>query len=87
MTGLTWDAPVVPIGEGDHLLLYTDGVSETLADDDGRAEQRLTDTIERTGEGGGPLLEAILADVHGELGGRPQPDDVTLLTASVLSPV
>ena len=86
LTGSTWDAPVVPIGEGDHLLLYTDGVSETLADDDGRAEQRLTATIERTGEGGGPLLEAILADVHRELGGRPQPDDVTLLTASVLSP-
>ena len=35
------------MGEGDHLLLYTDGVSETLADDDGRAEQRFTGTIDR----------------------------------------
>jgi sigma-B regulation protein RsbU (phosphoserine phosphatase) len=85
--GSTWDAPIVPIGEGDHLLLYTDGVSETLADDDGRAEQRFNGTIDRAFEGGAPLLDAILSDVQAELGGRPQPDDVTLLTASVLSPV
>ena len=27
----TWGAPVVPIDEGDHLLLYTDGISDALA--------------------------------------------------------
>ena len=69
--------------EGDHLLLYTDGISETLADDDGRAEERFTSVIDRASEGGAPLLDAILADVHQELAGRPQPDDLTLLTASV----
>ena len=66
-------------------LLYTDGVSETLADDDGRAEQRFTSTIARAAESGAPLLDAILADVDHELAGRPQPDDVTLLTATVRS--
>ena len=71
--------------EGDHLLLYTDGVSETLADDDGRAEERFTSIIDRASEGGAPLLDAILADVHQELAGRPQPDDLTLLTATVRS--
>jgi phosphoserine phosphatase RsbU/P len=86
LTGLMWDAKVVPIGEGDHLLLYTDGISETLADDDGRAEQRFIAAIERTRAGGGALLDAILADVHHDLEGRPQPDDVTLLTASLLGP-
>jgi sigma-B regulation protein RsbU (phosphoserine phosphatase) len=86
LTRSTWDAPVVPMGEGDHLLLYTDGVSETLADDDGRAEQRFTGTIDRASKGGAALLDAILADVHHELAGRPQPDDLTLLTASVLRP-
>lgn len=87
LTASTWDAPVVPMDEGDHLLLYTDGVSETLADDDGRAEQRFTATIDRAGEGGAPLLDAILADIHHELAGRPQPDDLTLLTASMLGPI
>ena len=42
LIGATWDAPMVPIDEGDHLLLYTDGVSEILADEDGRAEERFS---------------------------------------------
>lgn len=82
----TWDVPALPIAEGDHVLLYTDGVAEPLSDDDGRAEPRFVATVERTAGGGGPLLDALLAEVHGELGGQPQPDDVTLLTANVLSP-
>jgi sigma-B regulation protein RsbU (phosphoserine phosphatase) len=84
LTASTWDAPVVQMDEGDHLLLYTDGVSETLADNDGRADERFTSTIDAASEGGAPLLEAILADIDHELAGRPQPDDVTLLTATVL---
>ena len=79
-----WEAPVVPIEEGDQLLLYTDGVSETLAGTDGCAESRFTSIIERAAAGGGPLLDAILADVQHDLAGRPQPDDLTLLTARVL---
>lgn len=79
-----WEAPVVPMDEGDHLLLYTDGISDALADQDGRAEERLTSVIDRASAGGAPLLDTILADVHHELAGRPQPDDLTLLTANVL---
>jgi sigma-B regulation protein RsbU (phosphoserine phosphatase) len=86
LTTSTWEAPVVPIDEGDHLLLYTDGISEALADDDGRAEERFTSVIDRASEGGAPLLNTILADVHHQLAGRPQPDDLTLLTARVLGP-
>jgi serine phosphatase RsbU (regulator of sigma subunit) len=84
LTTSRWDAPAVPMEEGDHLLLYTDGVSETLADADGRAERRLTATINRASKGGAPLLDAILADIRHELAGAPQPDDLTLLTARVL---
>ena len=80
----TWDAPVVRMDEDDHLLLYTDGVSEARAGDDGGAEERFTSTISRVADGGGALLDAILADIHHELGGGPQPDDLTLLTASLL---
>jgi serine phosphatase RsbU (regulator of sigma subunit) len=82
----TWGAPVVPIDPGDHLLLYTDGIWDVLADDDGRAEGRFTSVIDRTAEGGAPLLDGILADVHHQLAGQPQPDDLTLLTARVLGP-
>jgi sigma-B regulation protein RsbU (phosphoserine phosphatase) len=86
LTTSTWDAPIVPIDEGEHLLLYTDGISEVLADDDGRAEGRFTSIIDRASEGGARLLDMILADVHHELAGRPQPDDLTLLTARILGP-
>jgi len=84
LTAATWDAPVVRIDDGDHLLLYTDGVSETLADADGRAEERFANAIDRVAHGGAALLDAILGDVRGELAGQPQPDDLTLLTASVI---
>ena len=83
----TWEAPVVPMNDGDHLLLYTDGIWEILADEDGRAEERFTTAIHRVSGGGGLLLDTILADVHHELAGRHQPDDLTLLTASVVAPL
>jgi hypothetical protein len=40
--------------------------------------------IARRPAGGAALLDALLAEVHDELAGRPQPDDFTLLTASLL---
>lgn len=79
-----WDAAVVPMNKRDHLLLYTDGVWEPLANEDGRAEARFTDAINRVPEGGTTLLDTILADVHRELTGQLQPDDLTLLTATLI---
>jgi phosphoserine phosphatase RsbU/P len=87
LPGSTWDVRVAPIDEGDHLLLYTDGVSEVLADTDGCAEARFSTIIEQDSAGGAALLDAILAGVQHELAGHPQPDDLTLLTARVLGPV
>lgn len=84
LTESTWETPAVSIGREDHVLLYTDGVSETLADEDGRAERRLLATIAQEPGGGAALLDALLAEVHHELGARPQPDDFTLLTARVI---
>lgn len=81
-----WNAQTVPINPGDHLLLYTDGVSETLADDKAGSDARFTNAIERVPAGGAGLLDAILADIDAKLSGRPQPDDVTLLTANVTAP-
>jgi hypothetical protein len=73
----------VRLEENDHLLLYTDGVSETLADDEGRAERRLAGLIDRAPDGGAALLDAILGELDDELAGREQPDDFTMLTASM----
>jgi len=75
---------VIPMNAGDHLLLYTDGVWEPLANEDGRAEERFTHAIKRVPEGGAALLDTILADVHRALAGQLQPDDLTLLTAAVV---
>jgi len=83
LTASTWDARVVPMNSGDQLLMYTDGVWEILADDDGRAEPPLMNAIDRASEGGGRLLDTILADVHQRLAGDLQPDDLTLLTAGI----
>jgi phosphoserine phosphatase RsbU/P len=82
----TWEERVVPMFNGDHLLLYTDGISEVLADEDGDAEERFTSAIERAAGGGSRLLDTILADVHQALSGQLQQDDLTLLTAHVVSP-
>jgi len=81
-----WNAESVPIDDGDHLLLYTDGVSETLAGDDGASDARFTSAVAQAPDGGARLLEVILGEVERALDGRVQPDDVTLLTASVFAP-
>jgi sigma-B regulation protein RsbU (phosphoserine phosphatase) len=80
-----WDTAVAPVQEGDHLLLYTDGIWEVLADDDGRAEQRFLTAIARAPAGGASLLDTILGDVHEEIAGRRQPDDLTMITARVIA--
>jgi sigma-B regulation protein RsbU (phosphoserine phosphatase) len=82
--GCTWDVALVPIQAGDQVLIYTDGVSDVIADADGRAEARLSLTIAGASDGGPSVVDAILAEVQSDLGDLPQPDDVTLLTATVL---
>jgi serine phosphatase RsbU (regulator of sigma subunit) len=77
----------VPIEANDRLLLYTDGVSAVLASADGYADAQIETAIKHRSHGGAQLLDAILAQVHHNLAGRPQPDDLTLLTASVLTPI
>jgi phosphoserine phosphatase RsbU/P len=80
----SWDVRTMPVNEGDQLLLYTDGVSEPLADADGRAQSRIRTSIDEHAAGGAQLLDAIVDAVQRALAGRPQTDDLTLLTTRVL---
>jgi serine phosphatase RsbU (regulator of sigma subunit) len=42
---LRWDQRTISIAEGDHLLLYTDGVSDALAGDHGIGEDRICEVV------------------------------------------
>ena len=85
LPGSRWEVETVPIQPGDRVLMYTDGVSDVVSNADGCAQNQLETAIARNPHGGAPLLDSILGDVHQRLAGRPQPDDVTLLTATVRS--
>jgi sigma-B regulation protein RsbU (phosphoserine phosphatase) len=80
----TWEVRSIAMHRGDQLLLYSDGVSDLLADSDGRAEASITSAIDRATGGGGALLDTLIGDVRNKLAGEPQPDDLTLLTASIV---
>ena len=56
-----------------------------LADENGQAEVRFASAIGAVPQGGAALLDAILADLAREQAGQPQADDLTLLTAGVIS--
>jgi sigma-B regulation protein RsbU (phosphoserine phosphatase) len=79
-----WQERTVPMAADDLLLLYTDGVSEPIADADG-SDACLVDLLQRFGAAGHQemLLEAILAAVSSVQEPVSGPDDLTLLTASL----
>jgi sigma-B regulation protein RsbU (phosphoserine phosphatase) len=81
-----WDRLVVPIAEGDQLLLCTDGVTDVLeGEDEERPDDRINALVARHADGGTALLDAILVEVGRNAGRHPYRDDLTLLTARVLT--
>jgi sigma-B regulation protein RsbU (phosphoserine phosphatase) len=79
-----WACESRAIGPGDHLLLFTDGVTDALYQDDD-SESRLRAVIEQhAGVAGAVLLEALLAEIDRRGNGHPPQDDVTLVTATLL---
>ena len=82
MAGQTYESVSVPIGSGDVLAVYTDGLNET---ENRNGEQLGHDGIERmlTQKAGGPLSEAreAILDVARQHG--PQTDDQTLLLVRI----
>jgi sigma-B regulation protein RsbU (phosphoserine phosphatase) len=84
LPGSAWEQRSVHMSPGDLLLLYTDGVSEALAIADDSGEEAILAAVRQHADGGAPLLDSILSRVRERLAGRPQTDDLTLLTATML---
>ena len=71
----------VDLRPGDVLVLYTDGVTEAINDQEEEfGEERLVKVItENRGESAATILDRILAAITAFAGDRPQHDDITLL--------
>jgi sigma-B regulation protein RsbU (phosphoserine phosphatase) len=69
-----------PLGPGDVVVLYTDGITEAMdADERQFGFPRLQEAL-ASAPGGAPAVgEAILAAVRRHVGGHPPSDDMTLL--------
>src|SRR4029077_9544660 len=75
-----YEAMSTPIGNGDVVVLYTDGVHEAL-DSEGRlfGIQRLKHTLATAQIEVDKVGESILNAIRHHIAGRPQSDDITLL--------
>lgn len=77
-------ASMIPVGDGDQLLLYTDGVSEAR-DATGRFFPLAQVTAEAAGRGGGGLLDALATRLEEHVGDRGCDDILLLLVTMRLS--
>ena len=76
----------VELAPGDHLLLYTDGLTEAMdpAGDPFTAERLEALVREEPERDAGATIEAVLRDLERHLDGQPAEDDVTLLGIDIL---
>jgi sigma-B regulation protein RsbU (phosphoserine phosphatase) len=74
------------MNRGDLLLLYTDGLTETL--DDGGSEfgvPRVSEELlKNAGRGAGETLQSLASSVRSFAGNQPQHDDITLIALKKL---
>jgi len=71
-------AQTVEISEGDHLILYSDGLTEAWSEEDEEfGMQRLENAI--TESSGDQLFDNIMHNLDGFCGDREQADDITLI--------
>ena len=83
--GETWGQGSVQLAPGDLLLLYTDGITDAEnGEGEFFGEERLlevaqTHSLDGSAQG---LQDAVLAAVHGYVGGAPQFDDIALMVVA-----
>ena len=80
--GRPYEVSRTRLGEGDMLLLYSDGLTEARRPDGEEFGQRRIETLlANRGKGIAPrqLVHALRADLTGFLGGTPRIDDLTML--------
>ncbi len=72
----------LPLSEGDHILMYSDGVTEAWSEDEEEfGIERLKQAITGAGEGG--IFDSILHSLESFCGDREQADDITLIKITI----
>ena len=76
-----WEPETVQLDPGDVLLLYTDGITEALDEqEEFFRSQRLLEVVKANlGRSAQEIREALLAEVHAFMGDGPQFDDITFI--------
>ena len=79
--GSQWDRSEIQLNPGDHLVLYSDGVTEAQnSDEEFFGENGLLLSLKHNRSvSAGLLRDAVLRDVHQFVGQAPQFDDITLM--------
>ena len=84
MSDTTYEQREVPIGAGDRLILYTDGISEAEAPDGADYGEERQSRVAAANRTVAPqeLLDTLFADVSRFAAGRFQ-DDATLIVVAI----
>jgi serine phosphatase RsbU (regulator of sigma subunit) len=78
--GQSFEAVQTPVGPGDVVLLYTDGITEAMDVEERQfGLRRLQEVLASAPGDAAAVGEAILASVRGHVADHPQGDDMTLL--------
>ncbi len=82
LPGLQYREATVPLFSGDILIAYSDGVTEPENEFGEFGEARLLDVVRaHRHEPLASIAQHALAALRGWIGGREQPDDITLVLA------
>jgi sigma-B regulation protein RsbU (phosphoserine phosphatase) len=84
LAGCVWEREVVAIGAGDRLFLYTDGLLEPFIDERDGGDRAFVAQLDGRARDGTLSADRVVEDVAARLASGPQPDDVTLVLATVL---
>ena len=81
----SWEQERVPVSDGELVLMYTDGVTETIGDTDRYGGGRLRRLLSEHADASPAQLLAVLEEALGEFRGGPATDDVAALALRPLT--